>query len=71
MKHPLLGKKVRVFRGMEERLDTYEYTSTLVYVCHSHIVIRLDCDDEKSFHVMIPMHGFTLIDTMEPNDDEK
>jgi hypothetical protein len=46
--HPLLGKVVRVFTIDETRMEYFEEgDATLIYVCDSHIVVRVDCGSEN------------------------
>ena len=63
--HPLLGKVVRVFTIDETRMEYFEEgDATLIYVCDSHIVVRVDCGNEYSFFAVHPWHRIESIDSI-------
>ena len=72
-KHPLLGKVVRVFTIDETRMEYFEEgDATLIHVCDSHIVVRVDCcGNENNFLEIHPWNKIVSIDTVGMGDDDE
>ena len=65
LKHPLLGKEVRVFIDGETRcINAQNFGYRLEYICDSHVVLATwENGHEVETLVMYPMHRIEELDT--------